>query len=227
MAAVLFTRRTEPDLLWCRLEVEVPSAALGGKRRVLDVTRRRLEAERSLRVRFREPSSLRGTALLLRQGPDQERAAWRYEPERERLTPIPWPDQDEQLGGTGLRWRDLWGEEPARWRYRLEDSGSLSRGGDPERAVEVLRVRAIAREGRLQRLLHLERGQGLPLLVEEARPEHERRLIWRSGWRQVGSHWFPATIRIVAGEEQSVIRVTRIEASAPPAHLDPSRFQRE
>ena len=241
LAATLAVRRSEPDALWCRLEVEVPGAGLG-KRRVLEVTRLRAAGERSLRVRFREPASLRGRALLLREvqgapGAEPERWAWRHEPERERAAPIPWPEEDEQLGGAGLRWRDLWGEELACWRYRAEDLGTLALGGgrgageggagEGGAGVEVLRVRSRARSGDLWRLLHLERRQGLPLLVEEVRPGQERRLIWRSGWRRVGAYWQPSTIRVVSGEELSVIRLREVETSAPAAHLDPSRFQRE
>ena len=178
---------------------------------------------RALRVRFRAPEGLAGQAILLRvEG--EARRAWRYDPDRLQAEPIRWPSGAQGLGGTGLTWADLWGPEPTRWRYRLDGEEELR---VPEEPIRVLRVQAKGPAG-TTRLLHLERARRLPLCVEEpwGQDGKGRRQVWRSRWLERGGYYLPQRWLITTPTETSRVELLEHRLEAPPAHLDPSRFQR-
>ena len=210
-----------------RLEVVVSDlGSLVDRRRTLDVTRVREGGAEALRIRFRAPASLIGRSLLLRREQGQE-LAWRFDRARQKVEPLAWPKGTQELGGTGLTWSDLWGPQPGEWRYRLEGEGDLALGESSDaQKVRVLRIRALG-PGGVARLLHLEHKRRLPLLIDERRRGGERRLVWRSRWKESGEFWIPLRLRIQAARATSRIEVRSFRLQAPSAHLDPSRFMRE
>lgn len=222
MAATLAARRTQPPAFSWRLRVEVSSlSSLVDRSRTLDVTRSVGPKLRALRVRFRAPEGLAGQALLLRIEGDQRRA-WRYDPDRLQVEPIKWPSGTQGLGGTGLIWSDLWGPEPKRWRYRLDGEEILTVSEEP---IRVLRIKARGPKGSA-RLLHLERARRLPLCVEEPWGKQGRRQVWRSAWLEREGYYLPQRWLITTPTETSRVELVEHRLEAPPAHLDPSRFQR-
>lgn len=225
LAATLAARRTQPPALSWRLKVEVSSlGSLVDRSRVLDVTRQLGDKVRALRVRFRAPEALVGRAILLRvEG--ETRRAWRYDPDRLQAEPMKWPSGIQGLGGTGLSWADLWGPEPTRWRYRLEGEEELTVSEAP---IRVLRIQAKGPAG-ATRLLHLERARRLPLCVEEPwgpKDKKGRRQVWRSRWLESGAYYLPQRWLITTPTQTSRVELVEQRLEAPPAHLDPSRFQR-
>ena len=227
LAMTLCARRTRPTREWVRLAVEVKAqGALVDRTRVLDVSVVRRPDLRWVRVRFREPASLRGRAILVRTPHAGEAQAWSYDPARRRVERIAPPGDDERLGGTGLTWSDLRGEEPERWRYRLVEEGSLSLGGAAPRAV--LRISARAARGAGRRRISLDRASRLPLVLEElsASGEVARRVVFRR-YAPFGDEGFRAGLRAIEhdrGRRLSEVRALQRRPEVPARHLDPDRF---
>lgn len=227
LAMTLVARRTRPEREWVRLSVEVSTkGALVDRTRVLDVSVVRRPEVRFVRVRFREPANLRGRAILVRTPARGEERAWSYDPARRRAERIAPPADDERLGGTGLTWADLRGEEPARWSYRLVEEGRLRVGEGSERPV--LRISARARAGSARRRITLDRQARLPLLVEELSPEGAvARRLWFRRYARFGEGGFRAgklAIEHAEGKRLSEVRALERRGEVPPRHLDPDRF---
>lgn len=221
MAATLAARRTQPPALSIRLRVEVSSlGSLVDRSRILDVTRVLGPKLRGLRVRFRAPEGLAGQAILLRAEGRAQRA-WRYDPDRLQVEPMKWPSGVQGLGGTGLSWSDLWGSEPARWRFRLDGEEELTVSESPIRVLRIL-AKGPADQARV---LHLERARRLPICVEEPWGRG-RRKVWRSGWIEREGYYLPRRWLITTPTLTSRVELQEERLEAPPAHLDPSRFQR-
>lgn len=184
-----------------------------------------------LRVRFAEPPSLRGVALLIERPAGGAAArAWRYDPARRRATPCPPPGPDERLAGSALRWRDLLADDPSGWRApALERRATLHyppEAGSEPRAVYVLTCTAA---GRARRRLHVDRARGALLCAEELDPEARAvRALWAWDQRVIGERWRPFALRVVEreGERETEVRVEERRAEVPPDHFDPHRFWR-
>ncbi|HBP19479.1 MAG TPA: hypothetical protein DEA08_17030 [Planctomycetes bacterium] len=231
LAMTLALRRTRPTREWVRLSVEVTTkGALVDRTRVLDVSIVRAEEVRWARVRFREPASLRGQALLVRTPARGEERAWRYDPARRRVERIAPPGEDERLGGTGLTWSDLRGEEPQRWSYRLVEEGELTLGKESPRAVLRISARELApaQQDPRRRRITLDRGSRLPLLVEELDPQGAvARRVWFRRYARFGAGGYRAGLRAIehgGGQRLSEVRALERRAEVPPRHLDPARF---
>ncbi|MGE0711460.1 MAG: outer membrane lipoprotein-sorting protein [Planctomycetota bacterium] len=242
LAAELMTRRTRPTRERARLEVRVlERGSLVERTRVLDVSLARVDGRAQVRVRFREPAALRGQATLVREDPDGRRHAWRWDPARRRVERIAPPQEDERLGGTGLTWADLRGEEPGRWGWRLGGAAQLTLPGGQE-TREVLQLSARLRssqraDGRAPagglpagRRLYLDRQLKLPLLIEELDLEGKvQRKTWLARWRRLegeGDAWRAdaRSIAVPGSERLSEVKALERSPEVPAFHLDPDRF---
>jgi hypothetical protein len=240
----LLKRRTQPQRERVRLRVGVfAHGALVDRERVLDVSVRRDKASVAVRVRFREPATLRGVAVLsLEELVDGKRTrrAWRYDPQRRRVSRIAVPSQDERLGGTGLTWEGLRGEEPHRWRYTLVGEARLELKGDPAKgrkpvARTVLHILARPRADGAVRRLYLDREHKTPLLSEslDSKGRVVRRVrFWR--YRRQGEAagvriWraFSLSIHLPQSKRLSEVKLVERWGAVPSYHFDPDRFGNE
>lgn len=193
----------------------------------IEVASRRREGEEALRIRFRDPPSLRDHAWLQVWRGEQV-TCWRWTPARprpERITALPgtW-----RLAGSGLLLDDLRGERAAAWAWTL--GGETEKSG---RTVHLLLATPPAgtgdagHPGAVKRLLRVDAERRIPLEVEWLDGKDRRLKTARlSDWRALAGKLRPFALELVEEGQTTRVKVTSRRSEPPDARFDPDAFFR-
>lgn len=191
----------------------------------VEVAWRRAEGEEALRVRFREPPSLRDHAWL-QVWRGEQTTCWRWTPARprpERVTPLPgtW-----RLAGSGLVLDDLRGERAGAWTWTL--LGDAQREGLRLHLLQATpRAGEAGHPGAVVRLLRVDAERRLPLEAEwrDAGGAWLKRARL-SDWRALAGKLRPFALELVEPGQTTRVKVTSRRSEPPAPRFDPDAFFR-